>query len=296
MLNREEGPMKATHLASALALSLVVALSGSPAAAQHRGGGGGGGRGGGSHGGGGGWHGGGGSHGGGGGWHGGGGSHGGGAGYAVPRGSYGGRGAWHGGVSGARHPQAGTGYYGRYYNGYHGGYGHGGYYGGYYRPYYYGGYYSPYYYGGYYGSYYSPYFSLSLGFGSPYYYNAWPYAGVAYTYPSYSSGYYAPAPAYGDPAYSDDERQAPPPREAEPRAALTRRDSGSLRLEVRPEDTSVYVDDGFRGTAREARGMSLGPGRHTIELVRPGYATERREVEIVTGERSELLVEMQRPR
>ena len=49
-----------------------------------------------------------------------------------------------------------------------------------------------------------------------------------------------------------------------------------MRLEVRPEDASVYVDDRFRGTAREARSLRLNPGRHTIELVRPGFAVERR--------------------
>jgi len=144
--------MKARHFAPALALCLVVALAGPSAEAQHRGGGGG------SRGGGGGWHGGGGSHGGGGGWHGGG--RGGGYGYAVPRG---GGGGWHGGgVAGARHPQGGTGYYGRYYGGHYGGY-RGGYYGSYYRPYYYPDY-RPYYYGGYW----------------PYYgYDYWPYYGAA---------------------------------------------------------------------------------------------------------------------
>ena len=289
--------MKPNHFAPALALSLVVALAGPSAEAQHRGGGGGGG----ARGGGGGWHGGGGSHGGGGGWHGGGGSHGGGYGYAVPRGS--GGGGWHGGgVAGARHPQGGTGYYGRYYggHGHYGGYGHygghyGGYYGGYYRPYY------PYYYGGYW-PYYGSSFALSFGWGSPYYYNVPPpYAGMSYSYaPSDSSGYSMQAPSYDERIYRDDEQPPRESRQAEPRQAeppvATTRDAGSLRLEVRPEDTSVYVDDGFRGTAREARILRLGAGRHTIELVRPGYAIERHEVEIVTGERSDLLVEMLRPR
>jgi hypothetical protein len=296
--------MKSTHLAPALALFLVSSLSALPAEAQHRGGGGGGGSrggGGGSHGGGGGgWHGGGGGgyHGGGGGYHGGGG-----AGYAVARGSGWSGGGYHGGsVAGARHPQGGTGRYGYYYGGgYHGGhggyYGHGyyggyrGYYGGYYRPYYYP-YYAPYYYGGYW-PYYGSGFGLSFGWGWPYY-GTGPSVGVSYTYaPSDSSGMYV-APTEQGQVYRDDE-QAPPPREAQPRYDAPR-DAGSLRLEVRPEDTSVYVDDNFAGTAREARSLRLGAGRHRIELVRPGYATEHHEVEIATGQRSDLLVEMQRPR
>ena len=71
--------------------------------------------------------------------------------------------------------------------------------------------------------------------------------------------------------------------------------SGRIRLEVRPDDASVYVDDEFRGTAREARILSLPPGRHLIELVRPGFAVERREVTVVSGERQDVLVELLRP-
>lgn len=279
--------MKFRHLAPVLILSLAVAFAGRSAEAQHRGGGGGRGGSGGGHGGSGGGSHGGGSHGGG-----GYGGHGGGGGYAVPR-SSGGH-AYYGGVAGARHPQAGTGGYG-HYNGGHGGY-YGGHYGGHYGGYYGGGYYRPYYggYGSYYG--YAPYLSASLYFGWPYY-NSWPYAAgtVGYSYPSYSLGYAAPAPVDDSQGYGDDERPAPPARVAQ-RAPAADRESGSLRLEVRPEDTSVYVDDDFRGTAREARSLRLPPGRHTIELVRPGYATEQRQVEVVTGQKQDVLVEMQRPR
>ena len=68
-----------------------------------------------------------------------------------------------------------------------------------------------------------------------------------------------------------------------------------MRLEVRPDDTSVYVDDDFRGTAREARIMNLAPGRHVIELVRPGFAIERRELTVVSGESQDVFVELLRP-
>ena len=71
--------------------------------------------------------------------------------------------------------------------------------------------------------------------------------------------------------------------------------AGRVRLEVRPDDTSVYVDDQFRGTAREARIMNLAPGRHVIELIRPGFAVERREVAVVSGESQDVLVELLRP-
>jgi hypothetical protein len=189
-----------------------------------------------------------------------------------------------GGASYARHPRGGTGAYGYGYGHGHGGYyGHRGYYG--YRPYY--GYYRPYYYGGYwpyYGAYY-PYYSpwyASFSWGWPYY--AGPGFSVGLSYgPVSVAGSYAPAPSY---SVGSPERAASGSR-AEPEG-----DWGRIRLEVRPEDASVYVDDSFRGTAREARSLRLTPGRHTIELARPGFAVERREVEVLEGESQDVLVEM----
>ena len=84
-------------------------------------------------------------------------------------------------------------------------------------------------------------------------------------------------------------------RASVPTLAASEGPSGRVRLEVRPEDTSVYVDDAFHGTAREARIMNLPPGHHRIELVRPGFATEHRDVSVVTGESQDVLVELLRP-
>jgi PEGA domain len=185
-----------------------------------------------------------------------------------------------GSVAAQRHPRAGTGYG----YGYHPG--HGYYRGGhsYYRPYY--GYrpYYPYY--PYYSSYW-PGVSLSFGWG---YGSNWPYyVGGYYGSPGYSVGVYAPYVGAGG-----DESGAPPPRARDAERSYEGR-SGRVRLEVRPDDTSVYVDDEFRGTAREARIMNLPPGRHLIELVRPGFAIERREVTVVSGESQDALVELLRP-
>jgi hypothetical protein len=171
-----------------------------------------------------------------------------------------------------RHPRAGTGT---------GGYGYfyGPRYGGYHRPYY----------GGYYRPYYRPYFYGSLYFGWPYY-SLWPYYSGGYDYyPGYYLGYYAPSYRY----YSDEPRGEPTP-DAD-RSYDSDRDSGRVRLEVRPDDASVYVDDEFWGTAGETKFLTLRSGRHMIELVRPGFRTERREVEVVRGEIRDVLVEMQRP-
>ena len=183
-----------------------------------------------------------------------------------------------------RHPRAGSGY-GYGYNP-----GHGYYRGGhsYYRPYYGYGYgYRPYYSNYPYYSSYWPGVSLSLGWG---YDSSWPYyAGGYYGSPGYSVGVYAPYTAVGG-----DDSSAPPPQARDAERSYEGR-SGRVRLEVRPDDTSVYVDDEFRGTAREARVMNLPPGRHVIELVRPGFAIERREVTVVSGESQDVLVELLRP-
>jgi hypothetical protein len=70
---------------------------------------------------------------------------------------------------------------------------------------------------------------------------------------------------------------------------------GTLRLSVRPDDASIYVDGAFRGSAREASELRLAPGRHRIEIVRPGYRTVEREVEVVPDTPTDLAVELERP-
>jgi hypothetical protein len=196
--------------------------------------------------------------------------------FAVPRGGAPARPGYapRGGVAAARHPRAGgSGYY------YHRGY---------------GGHYPPYYRGRYYG-YYRPYPYASFYFGWPYYsYGWWPYG---YYSPSYYVSYYGyrneapeaqPVDEGGRPSALGNAYGAPRPLDSS-------RDVGRIRLEVRPEDASVYVDDEFWGNARETKFVTLRSGRHSIELVRPGFEVARREVDVVRGETSDVLVELRRP-
>jgi hypothetical protein len=71
--------------------------------------------------------------------------------------------------------------------------------------------------------------------------------------------------------------------------------AGLLRLDVQPEDASVYVDGQFWGTGRSGAEIELPPGRHRIEVVRPGFRTEEREVEIEPGRTARLGIDLQRP-
>jgi len=67
---------------------------------------------------------------------------------------------------------------------------------------------------------------------------------------------------------------------------------GVVRLDVRPADASVYVDGAFRGTGRELRQLRLTPGRHRLEVVRPGYRTIDRELDVQRGEATDLDIDL----
>jgi len=93
----------------------------------------------------------------------------------------------------------------------------------------------------------------------------------------------APEPEAGEP-----ERREP----ARMRAEVT--GPGILRLDVRPVDATVYVDGEFRGAAGALERLTLAPGRHLLEVVRPGFRTVQREVEIRPGKTEEIAVDLER--
>ncbi|HXY38182.1 MAG TPA: PEGA domain-containing protein [Vicinamibacteria bacterium] len=82
--------------------------------------------------------------------------------------------------------------------------------------------------------------------------------------------------------------------EGEPGGEQAMANAGTLRLEIRPGDASVYVDGAFRGTGREAAALRLAPGRHRLEVVRPGYRTSEREVEVGPGQSNEVTIELEK--
>jgi hypothetical protein len=63
---------------------------------------------------------------------------------------------------------------------------------------------------------------------------------------------------------------------------------------VSPRDASVYVDGEFRGSGRESTNLRLRPGRHRIEVVRPGYRTVEREIEVERGRDTSIELELER--
>lgn len=99
---------------------------------------------------------------------------------------------------------------------------------------------------------------------------------------------YAPLARNQEPA----EREAP--REDRYAPNQDDRAQGTLRLDVRPDDASVYVDGTFSGSARELRQLPLSAGRHRIEIVRPGFRTYDRDVEVDGGRGTDLSVELEK--
>jgi hypothetical protein len=71
-------------------------------------------------------------------------------------------------------------------------------------------------------------------------------------------------------------------------------EAGTLHLELSPADASVYVDGEFRGSGRRVENLRLAPGRHRIEVVRPGYRTVEREIDVRAGENSRVEIELGR--
>ncbi len=81
-----------------------------------------------------------------------------------------------------------------------------------------------------------------------------------------------------------DRRPMPPPEHH----------NGELRLSVQPDDASIYVDGAFRGTARQLRMLRLEAGPHRVEVVRPGFKTWERDVDVKPGDSTNVDVTLDR--
>jgi hypothetical protein len=103
----------------------------------------------------------------------------------------------------------------------------------------------------------------------------------------------------------DEERRAPPApgwkSETAPERSAewldVRSEPGRLRLAIEPADASVYLDGRFVGTGAELgrlrAGLLVDSGVHTLEVVRPGYLSLRREVDVEQGDQTEVQLELE---
>lgn len=73
--------------------------------------------------------------------------------------------------------------------------------------------------------------------------------------------------------------------------------AGRVRLEIEPEDASVYLDGKFVGTgsdlARLRAGLMLDPGKHRLAVVRPGHRSQEMDFDVEAGEELDLEVELE---
>jgi hypothetical protein len=101
-----------------------------------------------------------------------------------------------------------------------------------------------------------------------------------------------PARDYGGQPPDGGYEPAPAPRGGD---QPYRPDSGRVRLDVRPPDASVYVDGQFQGPAGDVGELILPPGPHRVEVVRPGFRTEERDVQVEPRSARTLTIELSRP-
>jgi hypothetical protein len=86
--------------------------------------------------------------------------------------------------------------------------------------------------------------------------------------------------------------ESPEPR-AEAAEAV-REPSGDVSLQVEPRDATVYVDDVYRGSARQLPGLRLPAGRHHVQLVRPGFQPLEKDFDVEADRTIDLKLSMER--
>ena len=67
-----------------------------------------------------------------------------------------------------------------------------------------------------------------------------------------------------------------------------------VTLRIAPDGASVTIDGGVRRTAPIAEPVPLPPGTHAIEVALSGYETQKRDIVIESGERSEVEITLER--
>jgi hypothetical protein len=85
---------------------------------------------------------------------------------------------------------------------------------------------------------------------------------------------------------------------APPAAAAQPADNAALELRVQPDEAAVYLDGKFLGTAgqlaRLERGVAVAAGRHTLEVMAPGWTAKKLVFEVAAGERRQVVVELEK--
>jgi hypothetical protein len=98
----------------------------------------------------------------------------------------------------------------------------------------------------------------------------------------------------GQPAVSPRDRDDDDDEDDDDRVVYDSRGGfGKLSLDVRPDDASVYIDGKLYSEAGDDE-VRLAVGVHRVEVVRPGYLSFEREVEIRPGKTADLDVHLEK--
>ena len=72
--------------------------------------------------------------------------------------------------------------------------------------------------------------------------------------------------------------------------------SAEVKLQIDPDRAAVFVDDQFAGHAHEfggaGRAMLLGPGKHRIKIILPGYQSFETEIEVRANQRYDIKTQL----
>ncbi len=107
-----------------------------------------------------------------------------------------------------------------------------------------------------------------------------------------------PAGPIGDLYPAPGDSAAPRPETRPPAAPSNTGDGGRIVIAASPGDAAVYLDGHFVGTAEEIGALGTGlivePGDHVVEIIRPGYQSQRVPVSVAAGERLEVELDLRR--
>jgi hypothetical protein len=70
-----------------------------------------------------------------------------------------------------------------------------------------------------------------------------------------------------------------------------------LKLTVIPDEASIYIDDRFLGLSPEKgsiENLRLKPGKHVIEIFKPGYGAYKKEITVPKQEKFDLAISLQK--
>jgi len=123
------------------------------------------------------------------------------------------------------------------------------------------------------------YYPYPYAYASPYPYPYDPYPPAPYSYPSYPYPPQNPSTSYPPPAY---------PQSGGVTVQPGATNSAGVSFEITPSDADVYVDGVYVGRVSNFgpnyEPLSVTPGRHHIELRRPGYQTLTIDADAIAGE------------